>query len=267
MLVAVAGFAMTTHQARRDLTVVSSEPEGSGLHALYLGACMRAAVASLFSGGQRRVGIVANLDELDAALPTHPWDVVLVDAHTAPPSGIQACEVLRTRFGTLGIVLVNCDGTSGHVVAALEAGADDCIGENACRLEALARIRAVIRRSSAAAACRPGNAVFRSGPLEVDVVERQVRLDRLAVDVTPNQLRLLLRLLEKPGDVVFPRDLFPGTTPKTQCYESARLRVLVHDLRKRLGKHKAIVQGTPAKGYYLHVGGRNPSANTTGDVR
>ena len=202
----------------------------------------------------RRLLHAADLHETGAIMARHRCHVVLVDWRSAPPSALAACQALRARFSGVGIVLMGCEGGPEQVAAALDAGADDCLTASTGSVESLARVRAVERRAYVACAPLARSAGFlASGGLEVDVTEHRLMVDGHDVDVTPSQLRLVIKLLANPGAIVAATDLFPGVTPATRRYERARLRVLVHDLRKRLGKHHELLRCAPGQGYYLRV--------------
>jgi DNA-binding response OmpR family regulator len=222
------------------------------MHSLtYLGAFVPWSVARVFSSS-RRLLHAADLHQADATMARHRCHVVLVDSRSAPPSALAACQALRTRLSGVGIVLMGCEGGSEQVAAALDAGADDCLTASTSSLESLARVRAVERRAYAACAALARSPRFlANGVVEVDVTERRLTVDGDAVDVTPSQLRFVIKLLANPGGIVASTDLFPGVTEATRHYERARLRTLVHDLRKRLGRHHELLRCAPGHGYYL----------------
>ena len=119
------------------------------------------------------------------------------------------------------------------IVTALECGADDYVVKPFGPAQLDARIRAVLRRSTAGAG-EPTSIVV--GELHIDASARQVTVRGQAVDLTPREFDLLSYLADRAGTVVTRRELL--TQVWRQPYGSSDDTVDVHLswLRRKLGE-------------------------------
>ena len=74
-------------------------------------------------------------------------DVILLDVNMADMSGFEACRKIRTSFKG-SILMVSVRNSENDKINALDSGADDYVVKPFAIGELLARIRAVLRRSS-----------------------------------------------------------------------------------------------------------------------
>lgn len=134
-------------------------------------------------------------------------DLVLLDVMLPAISGIDVCRQLRAR-SEVPIIMVTAKGEEIDTVVGLEMGADDYVTKPYRLRELVARIRALLRRTTMA---RPAEAeVVQLGPIEVGPV--RLDPDRHEVVVRGEKLRLplkefdLLRLLLEHAGRVLTRD-------------------------------------------------------------
>jgi DNA-binding response OmpR family regulator len=120
----------------------------------------------------------------EQALMLQP-DLVLVDLRLPGMSGVEICKQLRGSRVTTPIVVLSAVGDEIDKVLLLEIGADDYIVKPFGARELVARIRAVLRRSTAGS-----RKVLHVGEIEVDL-EREIRL-------TPAEYNLLAFFLNNP---------------------------------------------------------------------
>lgn len=95
---------------------------------------------------------VADGKELAAVMaetPNMSINLVLLDIELSGEEGLELCRKIR-EFSRVPIIIVSARGQEADHVAGLDAGADDYIVKPFGRLELLARIRAVLRRTNQA---------------------------------------------------------------------------------------------------------------------
>ncbi|MHB8328464.1 MAG: response regulator transcription factor [Acidimicrobiales bacterium] len=124
-------------------------------------------------------------------------DMVLVDLMLPGIDGFEVIRRLR-RTSDVPIVIVTARDDSYDLVAGLEAGADDYVTKPVVAKELSARIRALLRRSSAEHA----PAVLRFGGLEIEPQTAVVRRDGDEVTLTRSEFQLLCALAARPGWVL-----------------------------------------------------------------
>jgi DNA-binding response OmpR family regulator len=124
-------------------------------------------------------------------------DLVVLDLGLPGMDGLDVARELR-RASTTPIVMLTARGEETDRIVGLELGGDDYLVKPFSPKELVARVRAVLRRTSGGAA---GAEVLRAGDVEVDLTKMRVRVGDRAVDLTPTEFQLLATLVREPGRV------------------------------------------------------------------
>jgi DNA-binding response OmpR family regulator len=133
-----------------------------------------------------------------AALAEHRYDALILDVMLPDMEGFEVCRRVRAN-SRIPIVMLTARGDELDRIVGLELGADDYLPKPFNPRELLARLRAVLRRSSGEAR---GEGVLRFGRLEIDCDTRSVRLDGHPCALTSYQFDLLRVLAESAGRVL-----------------------------------------------------------------
>ncbi len=120
----------------------------------------------------------------------HDFDLVLLDLGLPDLDGVEVCRRLRARQPGCVLVMLTARTDEIDVVVGLEAGADDYLTKPFRMVELLARVRAHLRRSDAAA----GAPVFTVAALTVDTAARRCTLNGRDVVLRAKEFDLLARL-------------------------------------------------------------------------
>ena len=129
------------------------------------------------------------------------FDLVVLDVMLPSLDGLEVCREIR-RESQMPIVMLSARSELHDVVVGLELGADDYVTKPFELPELVARIKAVLRRSTAGP---PGGAISIAG-LEIDPAGFSVRKGGEDVALTATEFRLLLELARRPKQV-FTREL------------------------------------------------------------
>jgi len=158
-------------------------------------------------------------------------DLVLLDLGLPDMDGSEVCRRLRST-SAVPIIIVTARGDEGERVLGLELGADDYVVKPFGRRELIARVRAVLRRTTS---LPEAEAPQRFGPVEIDRRTRRVGLAGARVVLTPKEFDLLALLAEDPGAVV-PREQIMDEVWDPHWYGPTKtLDVHIASLRKKLG--------------------------------
>ena len=128
------------------------------------------------------------------------FDALVLDLMLPDGDGLDFTRELRgdARTRRLPLLMLTARGEPTDRIVGLELGADDYLGKPFEPRELLARVKALLRR----AAPDPQGEVLRFGRLEIDVDQRQARLDGRVCDLTAHQFDLLLVLARSAGRVL-----------------------------------------------------------------
>lgn len=138
---------------------------------------------------------------VETALSQKP-DLILLDIMLPKLDGWQVCRKIR-QSTNIPIIMVTAKGETFDKILGLELGADDYIVKPFDSKEVVARIKAVLRRSSVPAAEAPKEVVYDN--LSVNITNYELKVRGVHVDAPPKELELLYHLASNPNRV-FSRD-------------------------------------------------------------
>ena len=128
-------------------------------------------------------------------------DIVLLACERADSTICSLCSAIR-EVSTVPVVVCSASSRESEIVCAFEAGADDCLSTPLRQVELIARLSAVLRRTSEPARQHPAGDVLSAGDVEINVKEHRVFRRGVAVDLSPMEFRLLSVLVQEVGRAV-----------------------------------------------------------------
>lgn len=190
-------------------------------------------VASLFAWFEARGHVLDaapdGLTGLHLAV-TQPYDVVLLDWMLPRLDGPGVLARLREAGIDVPVVMLTARGELPDKIAGFRAGADDYLTKPFDFDELLARLRALIRRSSGA-----GSNLIEIGEITVDTGGRTISRNHEAVSLTAREYRLVEYLAHHRGSVVSRTELYEHLFDENEDTLSNLLDVHVSNVRKKLG--------------------------------
>ena len=165
---------------------------------------------------------------LDQAL-TGTYDLVLLDIMLPQLSGMEVLRRLR-RESDLPVIMLTARDSVIDKVSGLDSGADDYITKPFAIEELLARIRAALRKRSAAR----GGTVLTAGSLEMDVDRHSVTVKGQGVELTKKEFDLLRHLLENKGRVLSREALLDSVWGFDFVGETNSVDVYIRFLRSKI---------------------------------
>jgi DNA-binding response OmpR family regulator len=163
------------------------------------------------------------------------YDAIVLDVMLPGLDGFGVCRELRSSGVWTPILMLTALDDVLDRVAGLDAGADDYLTKPFGVRELMARVRALLRRTTA----REGDDVSATGPItyrhiEIDPARRRVRVGARDIELTSNEFQLLAVLLSKPG-IVFSREALLSRVWNDETYVTVRsVDTLVKRLRKKV---------------------------------
>jgi two-component system, OmpR family, KDP operon response regulator KdpE len=176
-------------------------------------------------------------------------DVVILDLGLPDLDGVTVLKRLR-EWSQVPVVVLSVRDREEDKVAALDHGADDYVTKPFSTGELLARLRVAQRHAQPA----PELTVFRSGPLEVDLVRRAVKVNGREVRLTATEYSLLQRFVRHAGRVLTHQHLLREVWGPSYVGQTHYLRVYVARLREKIETNPAqpqLLVTEPGVGYRL----------------
>ena len=187
---------------------------------------------------------------LDKAATLRP-DLVILDLMLPKMDGWEVCRRLRAMPETAStpVIMLTARRDERDVLEGLEIGADDYIKKPFSLAELVARVRALLRRTTGKEAAR----TIEDGDLRIDLDDEMTFIRNETVDLSPTEFRLLELLARRMGRTVSREELlgkiwsFYGGDTRTVDVHVSRLRKKIDD-----GKRPALViQSLRGRGYRL----------------
>jgi two-component system KDP operon response regulator KdpE len=179
-------------------------------------------------------------------------ELVILDLGLPDLDGQEFIARLREWSG-VPIIVLSVRASETEKVRALDAGANDYVTKPFGINELMARIRSVLRGSQAAQAAQP---VFESQGLQVDLLQREVKVDGAVVHLSKKEYELLRLLISHPAQVLTHQQILREVWGPAQQNETHYLRVLMGQLRQKLGDdptHPRFIVTVQGVGYRLAI--------------
>ncbi len=151
----------------------------------------------LFASGYRVISSQSGAGAR-AAISSHMPDMVLLDLGLPDMDGAMLLKELR-EWTAVPVIVVSARSTEKDKILALDNGADDYITKPFSAPELLARIRAVLRRNSAAGAQED---VYSVGDFRIDFSRRSVTVGGEPIRLTQVEYRIVDLIARQPGKVL-----------------------------------------------------------------
>jgi len=160
----------------------------------------------------------------------HKPDLIILDLMMPEMDGWEFMRLHRQERNT-PIIMLTARVDDVDKIAGLEMGADDYLTKPFSPRELVARTRAVLRRTSAAA---EDPEVLRAGNLVLDLTARRLALEEQSVELTPMEFELLATLMRHPGRAYSRLELLENT--QGYAYDGYERTIDVHikNLRKKI---------------------------------
>ncbi len=159
----------------------------------------------------------------------YPLDAAIIDIGLPGMSGIEIIQKLRQQGSVLPILILTARSRWQEKVEGLEAGADDYLVKPFQMEELIARLKALLRRSSGSAT---SELICKGVKLNPDT--QQVWLNNNLLDITAFECRMLEYLMRHPNEAVSKSRFADYLYPHEDDRDSNVIEVLIGRLRKKL---------------------------------
>ena len=172
-------------------------------------------------------------EEAVAKFESEKPSLILLDIMMPKLDGWQVCRQIRQK-SDCPIIMLTAKGETFDKVLGLELGADDYVVKPFDTKEIVARIKAVLRRSSPAGTAEGEVKEVSYDKLTVNMTRYELKVDGKVVDAPPKELGLLFHLASHPNRV-FTRDQLLDEVWGFEYYGDSRtVDVHIKRLREKL---------------------------------
>ncbi len=206
-----------------------------------------------------RVDTARDGRDMDVKLGNGRYDLLVLDLMMPGEDGLAICRRLRGAGVRTPIIMLTALGEEADRIVGLEVGADDYLPKPFNPRELLARIRAVLRRTSdsgdsdAGARNRPRKLTFEGW--QIDLATRELRdIDGTLITLTSGEFDMLEAFAERPQQILSRDQLADLTTGRSLGPFDRSIDVALSRLRRKLGedpKNPRMFKTVRHGGYYF----------------
>lgn len=166
-------------------------------------------------------------------------DLLLVDVMMGGMSGFALARKLKDSPRTAGIpvVFMTARDTENDIVTGFSLGADDYISKPFSIREAMARVKAILKRTSAAAGTDGNAGTLSCEGLVIDDTRKEVSVDGQTVAFTKTEYALLRQLLRRKGQILSRQQLVMSAWPENSIVANRTVDVVVTRVRHKIGRY------------------------------
>jgi DNA-binding response OmpR family regulator len=205
---------------QKTVLVIEDDPNTANLVELYL-------------KNEGFAALTANDGETGLVLAKrHHPDLVVLDLMLPRMDGWEVCRQLR-KTSDLPVIMLTARGEEIDRVSGLTLGADDYVVKPFSPRELIARIKAILRRTSHVTG--PTTKILSHGDVRLDLDKRRLKVRGRLVALTPHEFALLEALMESPGRTFTRDELLDRLYPRGEAVVIERvIDVHVGKLRQKI---------------------------------
>lgn len=173
------------------------------------------------------------------------YDMILLDLMLPKMDGFEVCQHIR-EFSNVPIVMLTAKGDDMDKILGLEYGADDYITKPFNILEVKARIKAIMRRTTAKESAPAKAKVIESGDLKLDLESRRLFILGREVNLTAREFELLELFVTNPNKVFSREKLLELVWGVDYPGDVRTVDVHVRRLREK-------IEANPSEPRYVHT--------------
>ena len=208
-------------------------------------------IGAFVSNGLREAGyavdLVANGVEGLAAASSESYSVAVIDLRLPELDGLSLIDRLRRRGSALPVLVLSARRSLDERVKGLARGADDYLTKPFAFSELLARVQALLRRSSSAS--EPAS--LTRGDLTIHLLSREVSRAGRRIELQPREFALLECLMRHGGMVVSRTMILERVWNYDFDPQTNAVDVLISRLRAKLGPGDPAIKTLRGLGYVL----------------
>lgn len=194
---------------------------------------------------------VANSAEEALAVLTDVHQLLILDVMMGGMSGFKMAETLRKEGNTIPIIFLTAKNSENDMLTGFSLGGDDYIAKPFSVKELLARVRALLKRTSLVR--MPAETRWNYRGLTIDIPSNRVTIDRVEVSLTKKEFEILSLLAQVSPNLLTRAEILGSVWGENEYVLDRTVDVHITRLRKKLGEYAGVIVNRSGFGYWLNL--------------
>jgi len=178
-------------------------------------------------------------------------DLVLLDLMLPGKSGLDICREIKEINKNCLVIMVTARGEEEDIIKGFEMGADDYISKPFSPKVLIARVKAVLKRSTNSAIEKSNDMDVVYGTFSIDLGRRKFSLENNEIELTYSEFQIMELFLKKPGQVFTRSKIVDLIRGENHAISDRSVDVQIVGLRKKLGSFGQEIETVRGVGYRM----------------
>ena len=188
---------------------------------------------------------------------TDVHQLIILDVMMGGMSGFKMAETLRKAENYVPIIFLTAKNSENDILTGFSLGGDDYIAKPFSVKEVLARVRALLKRSSLIK--MPADTKWSYRSLSIDIPANRVTIDNNEVSLTKKEFEILSLLAQASPNVLTRSEILGSVWGDNEFVLDRTVDVHITRLRKKLGEYAHIIVNRSGFGYFLNIDTKSES--------
>lgn len=197
-----------------------------------------------------RVDVAYSGEEaLDMLTDVH--QLIVLDVMMDGISGFKMAEKLRSEGNYVPIIFLTAKNSENDILTGFSLGGDDYIAKPFSIKEVLARVKALIKRTTLVS--QPAETKWKYKGLIIDIPTNRVIIDDSEISLTKKEFEILSLFAQVSPKVLTRAEILNSVWGDNEYVLDRTVDVHITRLRKKLGEYSSIIVNRSGFGYYLNL--------------
>src|SRR5690554_1359448 len=188
-------------------------------------------------------------EALDMLTDVH--QLIVLDVMMDGISGFKMAEKLRSEGNYVPIIFLTAKNSENDILTGFSLGGDDYIAKPFSIKEVLARVKALIKRTTLVS--QPAETKWKYKGIIIDIPTNRVIIDDSEISLTKKEFEILSLLAQVSPKVLTRAEILNSVWGDNEYVLDRTVDVHITRLRKKLGEYSSIIVNRSGFGYYLNL--------------
>lgn len=182
--------------------------------------------------------------------------VILLDVMMEGMSGYKMAEKLRSEGNLTPIIFLTAKRTENDMLTGFSVGADDYISKPFSIKEVIARVKAILKRSSLLQSKEKeeeASTILEFDKLQIDLNSKELSIDKELIALTKTEFEILALLASSPSRLFSREDIISVVWSETPYITERTVDVHITRLRKKMKEYGAFITSRSGYGYRFNI--------------